>query len=137
MNRTDLQRLSILRLREAEALLNAGEYSGAYYLAGYALECAFKACIAKETQQHDFPDKKRVDASYKHSPEDLSKAANLDKQLSADCKTNTQLNLYWNICKSWSEQSRYSFHAEAQARDLIAAISDTTDGVLQWIVSSW
>jgi hypothetical protein len=30
---------------------------GAYYLAEYAIECAFKACIAKRTQQHDFPEK--------------------------------------------------------------------------------
>jgi HEPN domain-containing protein len=30
-------------------LLEAGLYAGAYYLAGYAVECALKACIAKKT----------------------------------------------------------------------------------------
>jgi len=40
---------------------------GAYYLAGYAVECALKACIAKKTQRHEFPDKRRVDASHTHN----------------------------------------------------------------------
>ena len=32
---------------DARALLAAGCWAGAYYLAGYALECALKACILK------------------------------------------------------------------------------------------
>ncbi len=55
MNRIDLQQLARARLREAEALLNAGEWSGAYYLAGYAVECGLKACIAKLTGLARFP----------------------------------------------------------------------------------
>ena len=54
MNRTDLQKLSNARIREARILFAAGEYSGAYYLAGYAVECALKACIAKSVKRHDF-----------------------------------------------------------------------------------
>jgi hypothetical protein len=57
VNRTQLQQLAEERVRDAEALLNAGQWSGAYYLAGYAVEFALKACIAKLTNQHDFPDK--------------------------------------------------------------------------------
>lgn len=59
MNKTDLEQLADLRLAEAAALLGATPPmpDGAYYLAGYAIECALKACIAKLTAQHDFPDK--------------------------------------------------------------------------------
>ena len=58
MNRKDFQRLSALRLKEAKALL--GYFHGAYYLTGYAAECALKACIAKRTQKYNFPDKHRT-----------------------------------------------------------------------------
>jgi HEPN domain-containing protein len=59
VNRKDLQFLARARLTEARALLDAGHPDGAYYLAGYAVECALKACIAKATQRHEFPDKKK------------------------------------------------------------------------------
>lgn len=57
MNRADLQNLAELRINEAKLLLDRGFYQGAYYVAGYAIECALKACIAKKTQQFDFPEK--------------------------------------------------------------------------------
>jgi hypothetical protein len=41
--RADFQHLARARVKEAEILINAGEFDGAYYLAGYALECALKA----------------------------------------------------------------------------------------------
>lgn len=59
MDRKDLQELSKVRLKEATALLKLGLFDGAYYLAGYAVECALKACIAKGTQRGEFPDRKR------------------------------------------------------------------------------
>lgn len=49
VDRQDLQELSRVRLKEATALLKLGLFDGAYYLAGYAVECALKACIAKAT----------------------------------------------------------------------------------------
>jgi hypothetical protein len=58
MNRRDLQKLTRVRLIEAKALLDKRLYSGAYYLAGYAVECGLKAGVAKRTRRHDFPDKK-------------------------------------------------------------------------------
>jgi len=39
VDRRDLQELSKVRLKEARALLDFGLYDGAYYLAGYAVEC--------------------------------------------------------------------------------------------------
>jgi hypothetical protein len=66
MDRKDLRALSRVRLSEARALLKAELPDGAYYLAGYAVECALKACIAKETQRYEFPDKKRVNSSHTH-----------------------------------------------------------------------
>ena len=61
MNRLEFQDLAVERLGDAEALLSAGRYAGAYYLAGYAVECALKACIARKTKQDDFPPKEAKD----------------------------------------------------------------------------
>jgi HEPN domain-containing protein len=76
-SRNDFQRLAELRLIEARFLLDAGFSDGAYYLAGYAVECALKACIAKGTHQYDFPDKKLVEKSYTHDVEKLLDAAGM------------------------------------------------------------
>jgi hypothetical protein len=75
VNRKDLQSLARTRLAEAKTLSGAGRPDGAYYPAGYSIECALKACIAKGTQRHEFPDKKSVDASYTHNLRDLIKVA--------------------------------------------------------------
>jgi HEPN domain-containing protein len=70
MNRTDFQQIAELRLRESKALLDAGCADGAYYLAGYAVECALKACLAKRTQQHEFPEREAREY-YSHNLERL------------------------------------------------------------------
>lgn len=69
-----------MRLKEANALLAAGFPDGAYYLAGYAVECALKACIAKATQRYDFPDKDSANASYTHNLEKLITVAKLGEK---------------------------------------------------------
>ena len=55
MNRADFRQLALCRLEEAEVLLRTRKFSGAYYLAGYAIECALKARLAKQTKRYDFP----------------------------------------------------------------------------------
>ena len=61
MNRADLQRLARERIADAKVLLRARRWSAAYYLSGYAVECAIKACIARLTRAEEFPDKSFVD----------------------------------------------------------------------------
>ena len=55
MNKLDFETLAHLRLEDAKCLLLGGRWAAFYYLAGYAVECAIKACIAKLTGMHDFP----------------------------------------------------------------------------------
>lgn len=56
MNRKELQSLAETRLADAKVLLKNRRYDAAYYLAGYAIECALKARIAGRTRRNDFPD---------------------------------------------------------------------------------
>jgi len=48
MDRIKLQQLAEVRLKDAEVLLTAGQWEAAYYLLGYCIECALKACVAKQ-----------------------------------------------------------------------------------------
>lgn len=59
MDRGEFQQLSKVRLQEARALLKMGLSDGAYYLAGYAVEFALKACIAKGRGATSFRTKRK------------------------------------------------------------------------------
>ena len=122
---------------EAGALLKAGLPDGAYYLAGYAVECAPKACIAKETQRYDFPEKKRVDASHTHNLKELVRVAELQDRLQAAAKSDPLFQKYWDVVQSWSEQSRYGKHTTDSAQALIEAIGDKNHGVVKWVKGYW
>ena len=137
MNRTQLQQLAEERVRDAAALLNAGQWSGAYYLAGYAIECGLKACIAKLTSQHDYPNKDLAQRCYTHKIEALVEVAGLELQRKTDAGANPALGTHWLVVKDWDEKARYQQWTELQARKLFTAVSDATNGVLQWIRVHW
>lgn len=137
MNRADLQHLAELRIKEAEALLAASFYDGAYYLAGYAVECALKACIAKETREHDFPDRAVVNKSYTHNLRELIGVAGLQRELDRTVENDGDFAANWNLVKDWSEEARYQRHPESKARDYCAAVIDPEKGVLPWLRERW
>ncbi len=136
MNRADLQELSDVRIYEAKLLFEAGGYSGAYYLAGYAVECALKACFAKGVERYDFPDKNRAGQVFTHNLSDLAKLANLQQDLAA-IKDHPRLDATWqSVCK-WKEDSRYSIRTKEEAEAMIEAITSKDGGILPWIQERW
>ena len=137
MKRRDFQTLAAIRLKEAQHLLQQQCWDGAYYLAGYAVECGLKACIAKQTERHEFPDKKRVEESYNHDLWRLLKAARLDEALIRAQSQRPQLAANWQIVGKWSEQSRYQRRVRSDAEDLLNAIRDRKHGVLRWLKEHW
>lgn len=138
MNKTDLESLVEIRLSEAASLLSSKNFPGAYYLAGYALECALKACIAKQVQQHDFPNKKLAEESYSHDLQKLLGVAGLKQELSKKEKEDDEFRLNWAVAKDWSELARYDRHIEeTRANDLYYAITDKNFGVLAWLKTYW
>jgi HEPN domain-containing protein len=129
MNRGELQELALIRLQDAKVLLDNECYDGAYYLSGYVIECALKACIAKKTREFDFPEKKLIDKIYSH---DLSKLIGVVGISIAD-----EIKLNWAVVKDWSEQDRYKRHSKEEARDIYDAVANTDEGVLEWIKLHW
>jgi HEPN domain-containing protein len=137
MNRGDLQRLSNARIREAKILLNAGEYSGAYYLSGYAVECALKACFAKNVDRYDFPERNVKDI-FTHSLVKLVDLTDLEDELAEAKRASGRFAASWNeVCK-WTEHSRYSSAiTSGDAEQMLDALMRRKDGVLTWIKRHW
>lgn len=136
MNRQDFQELALTRLQDAKVLLDNHQYSGAYYLSGYVIECALKACIAKKTQQYDFPDKNTVMDSYTHDFEKLVRGADLNRELRS-LLNDPDFSFQWLIVKDWSETSRYQTYNQEKAHLIYSAITDPNHGVLQWLQQHW
>jgi HEPN domain-containing protein len=137
VDRKGLQDLSKIRLKEANALLRLGLFDGAYYLAGYAVECALKACIAKGTRRCEFPERKKVESSHSHNLLQLITVAKLDKVRDEHAGEDPVFWNNWDVVKRWSEQSRYERKSEESARELLAAVSDRRHGVVTWIKQQW
>jgi len=103
--RSDFQWLAKTRIQEAKALLDKGLFHGAYYLAGYAVECA-EGIIVKRIRRSELPDKTLMNDLYTHNLKKLLGLADLQveyKQASA----NRQFADNWDVIRNWSEEARY------------------------------
>jgi len=110
---------------------------GAYYLAGYAVEGALKACIAKGYGPEPWPEKDFVVKCHTHNLLELARLAGLEPDRMAAVAANLALGTNWSIVKDWSERSRYERHSQAKAQKLYDAITDAASGVLPWIKVRW
>jgi len=138
MNKIDLETLVELRIRDAEVLLLGNCYAGAYYLAGYALECAIKACVAMQVKENDFPDKQLANASHTHRLTDLIGVAGLKQKLNQRAASDEMFYLHWTIVKDWSETARYDRSVgRAKAEDMYHAMTNSESGVLPWLKTYW
>ena len=86
MNRTDLQLLADVRVADAEALLEAKRWAAAYYLLGYAVECALKACVARQFRQDEVPDRTVVNNFYSHRLDQLLGISGTKAALESKCQ---------------------------------------------------
>jgi HEPN domain-containing protein len=137
MTRRHLQELTRLRLREAKLLLNNKNYSGAYYLAGYSIECALKACIAKKIRKGEIPDKVFINDCYTHKLTELVRLAGLESYRQTFEKKDISFSVNWAIVKDWNETSRYKIYTAIQATELYNSIISRKGGVLPWIRLYW
>jgi HEPN domain-containing protein len=139
VNRAQLRQLAEDRILDAERLLTGGRWAGAYYLAGYAVECGLKACIMVhvDTSGAIFQDKKFSEKCWTHDLEDLLALANLTPTLDADATANAALSVNWTTAKVWSETSRYLQKTQLQAQAMYDAVANNPDGVLAWIRLRW
>ena len=96
MNREELWTLAEERVRNADALLAASQWSAAYYLAGYAVECALKAYLpayldrtGKIFRERDYI--KKLEKCWTHGLTLLVELADLTEQLEKSSRGEFQL----------------------------------------------
>jgi HEPN domain-containing protein len=137
VNRAELQRLAKERMIDARVLLAARHWSAAYYLAGYAVECALKACIARLMKSEEFPDRNFAEKCWTHNLPQLFSLAGLKADFDAAAQTDPDLLDNWDVVKDWNESSRYARLTKAKAEELYEAITNKKHGVLSWIKLRW
>ena len=138
MDRTRLQELAGLRLRDAEALLAAGQWDAAYYLLGYCIECALKACVARQFRLHEVPDRKLVNSFYTHRLDELLTISGVKLEMEVHSKADSSFEINWNTVRDWNESVRYEVGiTEATARGMYDAVTNEASGILTWLKTQW
>lgn len=128
------------RVLDAAALLAGGRWSFAYYVAGYAVECALKSCVLARMIYTGgvFRDRKFSEWCWTHDFADLVKLAGLTDELNGELsRPGNPFAAHWGLTAQWRETSRYEVKTQAEARALFEAITADPDGVLKWIRNFW
>ena len=134
MNRNDLQRLADARVGDAEVLLNADRWAAAYYLAGYAVECALKACAANRFREHEVPERKLVDDFYTHRLDILLGISGVKDAFDDRLRADPPFRDNWDIVRDWNQAARYHHSTtERRARQMFLAVTEPSCGVLTWL----
>ena len=148
--RIEFQELAFLRLEEASALLANDHPDGAFYPAGYAVECALKLAICRTLNIDDFFDtysskthsaKVKDDIVQKFKTHDfgtLLVLSGLYFKLESAITIDILLSDAWTIIRtlSWTEQYRYEVSTRKE-RAAVQSFISSVNLFLQWIKSHW
>jgi hypothetical protein len=101
----ELRDISQARLRDAEVLLQAKRFDGAFYLSGYAVELALKARICRTLKWPDFPatqqEFKGLQSVKTHDLEVLLKFSGVEARI------KTKHLQEWSPVVDWNPEKRY------------------------------
>lgn len=127
------------RVLDADALRAARRWAYAYYVAGYAVECALKSCVLAQMIHTGgvFTNKKFTDECFTHDFGTLVKLAGLRPVLNAELAANPAFVGFWGTAILWKETSRYEQKTQPQADALYLAITDNANGVMRWVRNYW
>jgi hypothetical protein len=115
ISRTDLRRIARARLRDSEALFDAGRYDGAIYLCGYAIELALKARICRVLNWPGFPATRAEFTPYQsfrtHSLDVLLTLSGWEQRVKRRYPTE------WSAVANWDPEMRYTPAGTASRHD--------------------
>jgi hypothetical protein len=143
LNQAELQLLTEERIRDAQALIRGKRWSFAYYVAGYAVECALKSCLLARMIHTGwvFEDKAKIADCLTHDFEELIRIAGmndlLNQKLKASAAGNRAFVENWETVCQWKVAVRYDSRTRSEAIALRDAILAQPDGVLPWIMNYW
>jgi hypothetical protein len=150
VNRAELQKMALERILDARALLAGQRWAYAYYVAGYAVECAMKSAVLARLVETGgvFKDKKFAERCWTHDFGELIELAGLRTELDNAFAASAAAAAsggppggvfvsYWGTARLWKETSRYDNKTQVEAEKLYEAITQDPDGVLKWIQKYW
>ena len=139
VNQADLRTLTEERIQDAQALIDAKRWAFAYYVAGYAVECALKSCVLARMVHTGwvFQDKIKADDCKVHDFMKLIGLAGLEADFRTQMQANRGFQVYWAIVKDWEPTARYVPKGQAEAQDFFEAVTHDPNGVLLWIKRFW
>jgi len=124
----DLRDLAEQRLEESKALVAAGHYSGAFYLAGYVAELALKAVLTRTLAAHEMPSQRDVQDAHTHDLKKLARQAGLSPEQDGNIRVD------WNtVSSNWGPDDRYRTHTKTRSKEMV----DAAEEVLQWLKQHW
>jgi len=129
IDRQDLELLAEARRREFAVLKSAGEYTGALYIGGYAIELLLKRAICTTLRLGRLPE-----IFHTHELEALLFFSGLKADLDAVASLKVEFNALNSL---WSEERRYSTADAADPRDCAEMERWLFDpaGLYEWIRS--
>ena len=143
LNQAFLRQEATEWILDAQVLLDGGRWSHAYYVAGYAVECALKSCLLARMVYTGwvFQEKARIEDVRTHEFEKLIQLAGLTDELITNQQSSAAAGggfvANWQIATQWKVTSRYESRTEVEARQLYDAIIQAPDGVLPWVQQYW
>ena len=124
----DLRLLAEERIAEARTLFAAKHFSGAYYLAGYAVELGLKAVLTRALERYSMPNNKEVSAAHVHDLRTLAKSCGLVPEADA------AIRVAWSVVvPNWSPDDRYRIQSEVPSGQMV----DAAEEVLEWLKPLW
>lgn len=122
ITRADLIKMARGRLKDAQALLDAGRYDGAIYLGGYVVEIALKQRICKTLKWSGFPQTNKEFQGYQsfktHDLNVLLSLSGMETQIKTNYVTE------WSAVIIWDPELRYNLigsTSKTAAEELIQA----------------
>ena len=111
-------------------------YSNAYYLYGYGIELALKACVSRQIVAETIPDRSVLTRFLTHKLSELVGLAGLSRHLE-ERRRDRNFDTRWSVVSEWSEESRYEMIDSALATAMHDAVEHSDHGVMKWLSQYW
>jgi hypothetical protein len=122
VSKQELRSVARARLQDAQILLRANRFDGAFYLGGYAVEVALKARICRTLKWSGFPDKSSefqgLQSLKTHDLEILLRLSGVEPKVKATYLAEWSALLNWNPEKRYEPVGRVT---SQQAADMVTA----------------
>lgn len=134
--RQTLQNLALAKVDDATLLFVNDRHSNAYYLYGYGIELALKACIARQISAETIPDRAIFKNLFTHKLSDLVALAGLASRLQ-ERRKDREFDIRWAVVVEWSEEARYEMIDAVLSTAMADAVEHPVHGVMAWLKQYW